>query len=226
MSTVADPFAFLSPAAAEGAVLRTPMERNHRAAGAEFEDRDGWRVADYPSNGDAPAWAADISHHGKIDVRGPHAEIDRLSAGLELGRASHVDGVWTLRLSPSHALVLCPFTRVEQLRSRIASESAAICATDMTCGWAGVMLGGERVRDVFMRSSSLDVRPHRFPAGACMAGSVMRCGSIILNDDARFWVLCGWEFGEYMWESLLDAGAMLGITPVSATAVLRSEVAA
>jgi len=61
VSTVADPFAFLSPAAAEGAVLRTPMERNHRAAGAEFEDRDGWRVADYPSNGDAPAWAADIS---------------------------------------------------------------------------------------------------------------------------------------------------------------------
>jgi hypothetical protein len=29
-----------------------------------------------------------------------------------------------------------------------------------------------------------------------------------------------------MWESLLDAGAMLGITPVSATAALRSEVAA
>ena len=29
-----------------------------------------------------------------------------------------------------------------------------------------------------------------------------------------------------MWESLLDAGAMLGITPVSAAAVLRSEVAA
>ena len=185
MSTVADPFAFLSPAAAEGAVLRTPMERNHAAAGAEFEDRDGWRVADYPSNGEAPAWAADISHHGKIDVRGPHAEIDRLSAGLELGKASHVDGVWTLRLSPSHAVVLCPFSRVEQLRTRIASESEAICATDMTCGWAGVMLGGERVRDVFMRSSSLDVRPHRFPAGACMAGSVMRCGSIILNDDGR-----------------------------------------
>lgn len=246
MSTVADPFAFLSPAAADGAVLRTPMERNHAAAGAEFEDRDGWRVADYPTNGEAPAWAADISHHGKIDVRGPHAEIDRLSAGLELGKASHVDGVWTLRLSPSHAVVLCPFSRVEQLRTRIASEAEAICATDMTCGWAGVMLGGERVRDVFMRSSSLDVRPHRFPAGACMAGSVMRCGSIILNDpvngsaidrfretsasdadvESRLWVLCGWEFGEYMWESLLDAGAMLGIIPVSAAAVLRSEVPA
>ena len=221
MSTVADPFAFLSPAAAEGAVLRTPMDRNHAVAGAEFEDRDGWRVADYPTNGEAPAWAADISHHGKIDVRGPHAEIDRLSAGLELGTASHVDGVWTLRLSPSHALVLCPFERVVELGERIGEG-----VVDMTCGWAAVVLGGPAARDVFMRSSSLDVRPHRFPAGSCMAGSVMRCVSIILNDDGRLWVLCGWEFGEYMWESLLDAGAMLGITPVSATVVLRSEVPA
>jgi hypothetical protein len=59
-----------------------------------------------------------------------------------------------------------------------------------------------------------------------MAGSVMRCGSIILNDDGRFWVLCGWEFGEYMWESLLDAGQALGIAPVSAAVALGSEVAA
>jgi hypothetical protein len=55
---------------------------------------------------------------------------------------------------------------------------------------------------------------------------VMRCGSIILNDDGRFWVLCGWEFGEYMWESLLDAGQALGIAPVSAAVALGSEVAA
>ena len=127
----------------------------------------------------------------------------------------HVDGVWTLRLSPTHAVVLCPFDRVEELRSRIAS-APTICVVDMTCGWVAVMIGGEQVREVFMRSSSLDVRPHRFPPGACMAGSVMRCASIVLNDEDRFWVLCGWEFGEYMWDSLLDAGVNLDITPVSA----------
>jgi heterotetrameric sarcosine oxidase gamma subunit len=226
VSTVADPFAFLSPAASEGAVLRTPMERNHQNAGAELEEQDGWRVAAYAANGDHEAWAADISHLGKLDVRGPVAEIDTLTGHLDLGGASNVDGVWTLRLSPTHAIVLCPFVRVEQLRQRIASESTAICAIDMTCGWSGVAIGGERVRDVFMRSSSLDVRPDRFPPGRCMAGSVMRCASIILNDSGSFWVFCGWEFGEYMWESLLDAGEAFGITPVSASVALRSGVAA
>jgi sarcosine oxidase gamma subunit len=220
------PFAFLSPAAAQDVALRTPMERNHRAAGAEIEQQDGWRIAVYPANGEAPAWLADLSHHGKIDVRGSATEIDALTGGSGLGHASHVDGVWTLRLSPTHAVVLCAFSRVAELRQRIASDTPALCVVDMTCGWAAAMIGGEHVREVFMRSSSLDVRPHRFPSGACMAGSVMRCGSIVLNDDGRFWVLCGWEFGEYMWESLLDAGQALGITPVSAAVALGSQVAA
>ena len=49
----------------------------------------------------------------------------------------------------------------------------------------------------------------------------------MLNDDGRYWVLCGWEFGEYMWEALLDAGVSLGIAPVSAAVgAAASEVAA
>jgi heterotetrameric sarcosine oxidase gamma subunit len=221
-----DPFAFLSPAAAQDAALRTPMERTHRAAGAELEDRDGWRIAAYPPNGSASAWLADLSHVGKIDVRGTGGQIDTLTGGSAIGQASHVDGVWTLRLSPTHAVVICPFRRVAELRERIQSGERALTVVDMTCGWAAMMIGGEHVREVFMRSSSLDVRPHRFPPNACMAGSVMRCASILLNDDGRFWVLCGWEFGEYLWDSLLDAGVTLGITPVSSAVALGAEVAA
>jgi heterotetrameric sarcosine oxidase gamma subunit len=218
---MSDPFAFLSPAAASGAALRTPMERNHRAAGATIEERDGWRLAEYPENGGLEAWAADVSHTGKLDVRGTRERIDELTGGLQPGHGVHTDDVWTARLSPTHAVVLSPFGRVAELRERIGAG-----VTDMTCGWAAVLLGGPKVREVFMRSSALDVRPEKFPSGACIAGSVMRCPSTVLNDDGRFWVLCGWEFGEYMWESLLDAGEPVGIAPVSAGVVLREGVAA
>jgi heterotetrameric sarcosine oxidase gamma subunit len=218
---MSDPFAFLSPAAASGAALRTPMERNHRAAGATIEERDGWRLAEYPENGGLDAWAADVSHTGKLDVRGTRERIDELTGGLQLGHGVHTDDVWTARLSPTHAVVLSPFGRVAEFRERIGAG-----VTDMTCGWAAVLLGGPKVREVFMRSSALDVRPEKFPSGACIAGSVMRCPSTVLNDDGRFWVLCGWEFGEYMWESLLDAGEPVGIAPVSAGVVLREGVAA
>ncbi len=216
------PFAFLSPAAATGAELRTPMERNHLAAGATLQQRDGWRVAEYQPRDEPPAWIADLSHHGKLDVRGSAGWIDELTGTLELGRANSTSGVWTLRLSPTHAIVLCSFDRTAELAARIGDG-----VTDMTCGWAAIVLGGEAARDVFMRSSSLDVREQRFPSGACMAGSVMRCPSIVLNDEGRFWVLCGWELGEYMWEALQDAGLNIGIAPVSATVALpAAEVAA
>ncbi len=217
--SITDPFAFLSPDAGSGATLRTPMERNHLAAGATIEERDGWRIAFYEENGEPAAWAADVSHTGKLDVRGSRDRIDDLTGGLALGRANHTDGVWTLRLSPTHAVVLCPNGRAAELRDRIGNG-----VVDMTCGWAAVMLGGPRVRDVLMRSSALDVRESRFPPGACTAGSVMRCPSIVLHDAGRFWVLCGWEFGEYMWESLLDAGVPVGIGRVSASAALRERV--
>jgi hypothetical protein len=215
VSSTENPFAFLSPAAANGAALRTPMERYHLAAGATLEQSDGWRIAVYEPRNGLKAWAADVSHVGKLDVRGSAERIDELTGSLELGRADSTDGVWTLRLSPIHAVVLCPFERVASIGDRIGEG-----VVDMTCGWAAVVLGGLAARDVFMRSSSLDVRDETFPPGACMAGSVMRCPSIVLNDAGRLWVLCGWEFGEYMWEALLDAGVSLDIAPVSSSVAL------
>jgi heterotetrameric sarcosine oxidase gamma subunit len=221
---MSDSFAFLSPAAitanGEHALLRTPMERNHLAAGGTLEEAAGWRIAHYPTEpGDA--WLADVSHTGKIDVRGSRERVDELTAGAELGTAKLHEGVWTLRISPTHVVVLCPFDRVATLCDRIGFG-----ATDMTCGWAAVTLGGPRLRDVFMRSSALDVRESRFPPGRCLAGSVMRCPTIVLNEDGeRFRMLVGWEFGEYFWEAIMDAGHGMAITPVSAAVALREEVA-
>ena len=99
MSTVADPFAFLSAAAVAGdAEMRTPMERSHVAAGAEIEHREGWRIAAYPGNGEPAAWAADASHHGKIDVRGTPAEIDDVT-GDAAKLASYMKVVKTFRFT-------------------------------------------------------------------------------------------------------------------------------
>src|SRR5204862_438901 len=134
----------------------------------------------YKQRGNRLALVGWEGHNGKLDVRGSAERIDDLTGSLELGRADPTDGVWTLRLSPTHAVVLCPFERVVELSERIGAG-----VVDMTCGWAAVVLGGPAARDVFMRSSSLDVRVDRFPPGACMAGSVMRCPSIVLNDAGR-----------------------------------------
>jgi hypothetical protein len=216
MSAIRDPYAFLSPAAAAAGVgLRTPMERSHLAAGATLDDVDGWRVAAYPANGEAGAALTDLSHLGKLDLRAPAAELDALTGGLGPGAARADDGVWTLRLTPTHGYVLCPFPRVNALRDRIGGA-----ALDVTCVYAAVALGGERRLDVFNRSSGLDVRESRFGAGRCMAGSVMRVPTLVLNRGDDLVLLVAWEYGEYFWDAILDAGETIGI---ARTSVVASE---
>jgi glycine cleavage system aminomethyltransferase T len=219
---VTDVFAFISPAAArDGVALRTPMERRHVAAGARIEERDGWRVAVYehPENGGG-TWIADVSDLGKLDVRGTEAELDELTGGLARGHAREDDGVWTLRLTPGHAYVLCPHRRVAGLRERIGAA-----AVDVTSGLAGVALGGPGWRDIFNRSSGIDVRPSALPPLRCTSGSVMRVPTLILHDGQGVVMLVGWEYGEYFWDAILDAAAGSDLVAVTAGAEREAGVA-
>src|SRR5690242_6016655 len=145
------------------------------------------------------------------DVCSSDLEPQRPDAVVGAGRAD--DGVWTLRLTPTHGYVLCPFSRVGALRERIGDP-----ALDVSSAYAGVALGGVRRRDVFSRSSGLDVRESRFGAGRCMAGSVMRVPTLVLNRGDDLVMLVAWEYGEYFWEAILDAGEMIGIARTSVVA--------
>jgi glycine cleavage system aminomethyltransferase T len=220
-----DPYAFISPSAIVAddrhrPLLRSPMEHAHVAAGAILEEHDGWQVAIYDAEpGDA--WLADVSHLGKLDLRGTAEELDGLTGHLQPGHL-RVDGdVWTLRLTAIHGYVLCPFDHVAALRDRIGPN-----AIDVTCGLAAVDLGGPGWRKVWARSSGLDVREHNFPPGRCMAGSVMRVPTLCAHGDESVLMLVGWEYGEYFWEAILDAGETLGIVAVTRAVGAREEVEA
>jgi sarcosine oxidase gamma subunit len=178
--------AFLSPAAAlDGVPLRTPMESAHLAAGARIEERDGWRVAIYPE-ADAPVWVADLSQLGKFELRG----------------AASVNGDG-LRLTPTRTLVL------GEPPGALGPE-----AIDVTSVYTAVRVGGPEVPALFGRISALDIRPRSFPAGGVMLGSIARCPGIVVNEGAgRLLLMVGWEYGAYLWETVLDAGAPLGIRP-------------
>src|SRR5215207_8177838 len=95
-------FAFLT-ASATGAVARSPMERQARAAGAAFEVRDGWSVATSYGAGEAAVLQtvafADASHARKYEKQGA-------LPALTYGRAT-ADGenLW-LPMTRTRALVL------------------------------------------------------------------------------------------------------------------------
>ena len=52
-----------------------------------------------------------------------------------------------------------------------------------------------------------------------MAGSVMRVPTLVLNRGEDLLMLVAWEYGEYFFDAILDAGETVGIARAGAAAV-------
>jgi hypothetical protein len=196
---------FLSVTAA-GAVARSQMERQARAAGARFELRDGWNVA-VAYAGEAGALArvgfADCSHLSKYEL---HGELP----ALELGRATQDgDSTW-LPMTATRALVL-------------GGEPPA-GALDVTSGFAALRLAGPLARETFARFCAIDLRPRVTRPGDWRPGSVARTpGGILCEAPDRYLMLFGAAFGQYVWTVVDDAARRLGGGPVGFDVLARRE---
>jgi glycine cleavage system aminomethyltransferase T len=200
-------FEFLSPAATD-AVARSPMERQARASGARFEQRNGWNVAVAYAGEDAALGAvgfADCSHLRKYEVDGaPH--------GLELSRAS-VDGDATwLPMTATRALVI--------------GGDAPAGALELTTAFGALRLAGPLARETFARFTAIDLRPHVTRPGDWRPGSVARtAGGILCEAEERYLMLFGSALGQYVWTVVEDVARHLGGGPVGYDALVREATA-
>jgi glycine cleavage system aminomethyltransferase T len=202
-------FAFLT-ASATGAVARSPMERQAKAAGAAFEVRDGWNVATSYGGGEAAALAtvafADASHVRKYEKQGA-------LPSLEYGRAS-ADGenLW-LPMTATRALVL--------------GGEAPTGALDVTTAFAALRLAGPLARETFARFTAIDLRPRVTKPGDWRPGSVARTpGGILCEAEDRYLMLFGSALGQYVWTVVEDAARHLGGGPVGDDALVREAAGA
>ena len=188
--------AFLSPAAADAtqATARSPMERLARAAGAQFEARDGWNVAvayERESSQAPVAWA-DVSHLPKWEVE----------TGRPLGAATREGESRWCGVTPERTLVIG------------GSGPQPDAALDVTCNYAALTILGPQARETIARFCALDLRPQHAPPHSFRPGSIARQpGMLVVEAEDRFLLLFGWATAEYMWTVVADAATPLGGRP-------------
>jgi glycine cleavage system aminomethyltransferase T len=218
-------------------VARSPMERRARAAGAQFELRDGWNVAVAYRSAEQDAetlrrtggWA-DVSHLGKLELQAPRQELEALvarsadGATLALGRATRAAGAWWCPLTGSRALVICEPALLPALREQIAEAAQTVAPSanvvEVTTVFAALTIAGPVAREVFARFSALDLRPKITRVGALRPGSIARQpATLICEAPDRFLFLFGWAIGEYMWSVVSDAGEHLGASAIGVDAL-------
>jgi glycine cleavage system aminomethyltransferase T len=209
--------AFLSPSS--GAISRSPMERQALAAGASFEQRDGWNVAVRFAGLEAErersrsaVGFADLSHLGKVEVQG--AQVP----DLELGTATWRDGAWWLPYTPRRAIALCEPGELPELRERLPD------AVDVTTAFAALAIEGPLARELFARFTALDLRDAVTPVHGFRPGSVARTpGAVLRQSEERWLMLFGAALGQYLWTVVADAAESLGGGPVGADALTRVD---
>jgi heterotetrameric sarcosine oxidase gamma subunit len=218
---------FLTPEATGGtAIARTPMERLAMAAGARFEQRDGWNVAvSYGEGVVGDVAFADRSHMAKLELHGDRAALARVVGGeLEPGVALRANDAWWCPVTPARVLVLGEPSAARELRAAVSDDGVSV--VDVTCGLAALALVGSGARELFARFCAIDVRPAVTPVGSFRPGSVARTpGYVLVEDEQRLLVMVGWALGEYLYEVVSDAAGHLGGGPVGADALEVRQLA-
>ena len=186
---------------------------------------------------------SDISPLAKLDIQGNDvlaALGQKLSLGLSLGLSLETVPVGRIVRVPAQALnaqtdgLLCSLARNQarlisppgtagavhtQVESVIqqTADSACIHLTDVTSNFTAVQIAGPRSRDVLRKLTALDLRPAQFPDLSCAQGSLAGIHTLVIRADIQahlaYQVYCGREFGEYLWDALLDAGQEFGARP-------------
>jgi len=183
---------------------------------AQFAGRHGWEIA--ASYGDTAleknavqnsVALADVSWLGKLECKGDWV------GSLE---GQTIEGARFYKLIPSHAIWIVQPDRVdavtEQLEKIRASKRRSYLI-NTSSNHASFELLGPKGADVLCKLSSVQA-----PVNGHTQAPVAGVHCLVIRDNLGFQFHFGREFGEYLWECFLDAGAEFGIRPAGVEALV------
>ena len=191
----------------------------------------------------------DVSTLGKLDVRGRDAALllDKLYThrftDLGVGRIRYAmlcadngaildDGTVT-RLADDHYFVTTTTGNVELIEEWfkwwLAGTGMCAHVTNVTSAFAAINVAGPKARDTLSKLTEVDLSTGAFRYMMSVRGSVAGVRTLFLR--IGFVGEAGWElhfpaeYGEHMWDALMDAGSEFSISPfgVEAQRILRLE---
>ena len=233
----------------------TALHHQHLALGAVMVDDSGWQRPERygPSEEELKAvregvGLCDISPVGKLDLKGKQIacvfeplfflrDLPRIGQvqRMALSNPNNVSGIEGVccRLGSDHLLLLTEpgaLATVEQAFSQqIQATDKCVHLTNLTSTLAAVQLVGPHSRELLQKLTALDLSPQQFVDLTCAQGSVAKVHALVVRADLgpepAYEVYCGREFGEYLWDTLRDAGQEFGAVPfgMATQHLLRAE---
>jgi sarcosine oxidase, subunit alpha len=203
----------------QGPLKRSSIHHLHAHERATFTIQHGWEIA--ASFGDAAAETnaalhavalADVSWLGTLECKGPWA------ASLE---TRSVPGGVPCPVTPERLVWIVEPSMIDSARQALENLRAAqsrCYLVDTTSVHASFELVGPHVSDVLCKLAS--ARPE---IGTPIFASVAGVRSLFLRSEGALQLHFQREFGEYLWEALLDAGKEFGIRAIGVEALAAAR---
>ena len=191
----------------------------------------------------------DVSTLGKLDVSGRDAPklLDKVYthrfSDLRVGRIRYglmctengtiMDDGTVTRLADDRYFVTTTTGNVEAIEEWFKwwTAGTGMCAhtTNVTSAFAAINVAGPRARDTLSKLTNVDLSPAAFRYMRSARGDVGDVPTLLMK--IGFVGESGWElhfpaeYGEYMWDVLMEAGSEFGIAPfgLEAQRILRLE---
>ena len=226
----------------------TAMHHQHLGLGATMVDDAGWlRPVQYSSPERELAAVrkagglCDTSPLGKLYIQGsgvdalvrrvfPDAvppETNRVAVGTFDGAVGgSAARVAVCRFSNDEIFIVTPPDVANAVAQALNAHLAGcVHIVDMTSSYAAVTIAGPVCHQLLAKLTDLDVALDAFSDLSCAQGQVAEVYAIVLRwdwgDIPNYAVYCGRDFGEYMWEVMLEAGQEYGMAPFGVEALTR-----
>ena len=219
----------------------------HLALGAEMDESYGWlRPARYTTPNEecdavrGGAGLCDTSPSGKLLL---HGEIDRyIMEGLQQGgpeepgdaglmqftEDSGIGDILAARLAADEALLVTAPNQSPMVAETLGSMvDACAHSVDVTSTRTGICLAGPASQRTLSAVTETDTSPHSFPDMSCAQGSVSQVHATLIRHDLGdlpcYYVYVDRAYGEYVWETLVEAGSRYDITPFGTAALSQLQ---
>ncbi len=211
---------------------RSAMHYRHLELGAEMVEHNGWtlpaRYAD-PEEEAARVREAvgitDISHIGKIRLQGDSVDqalreavpdYQATPVGSVFATSDDTGGPVVVRLAGDDCLVITGSASVCDVLDSLNLDGC-VHPVNITSVLAAVRIIGPKAPTVLAGVTHLDLAPAYFPNLSCAQSMIAEIHGTVIRRDIGglpvYDLLFGRDYGDHMWESLIDAGERHGLTP-------------
>ena len=208
------------------------MHYRHLELGAVMVEHEGWSLpARYSYPGDEAVRVrqavgiTDISHLGKIRLQGESAEqalresipgYQTTSVGSVFVTSDDSGGTVVARLAADDCLIVTESAHTDHALESLKLDGCAH-PVNVTSVLAAVRIVGPNAPQLLAGVTDLDLAPPYFPNLSCAQSMVAEIHGTVIRKDSggllSYDLFFGRDYGDHMWESVMEAGQHHGMTP-------------